>query len=263
MNEQFPGKAEISAIELQNRVLDQIRFEAVKEGGLTEEMIDTQFTVYDYHNSTLKKELLDAFRRIQHRGESAPEYPSEAFIKGSAALKQEFAYTNKLIAAQEIAQNLRSLHKNEISENRVEHSMNLEKQDLESYKEESQQNEEQKIKDMYMDTPALYRADFRTQAADALRDSRESFQNEKRTTEGDIQKIKEWQKEGFEGMNQDHHDAIEKATNKLQEARIEFDQYKDTQEPTAEEWKSYSKEEQEAWTQKINALILSFKKESI
>ena len=141
--------------------------------------------------------------------------------------------------------------------------MNLEKQDLESYKEESQQDKEQKIKDMYMDISDQYRSDFRTQAADALRDSRESFQNEKRTTEGDIQKIKEWQKESFEGVNQGHHDDIEKATNKLQEARTEFDQYKDTQEPTAEEWKSYSKEEQEAWSQKINSLILSFKKEII
>jgi hypothetical protein len=263
MNEHFPGKAELSIVELHNRVLDQIRFEAIKMGGLTEEMIDQQFALYNYHDSSLKKDLLSAFRHIQYKGESVPEHPSNGFTKASAALKRERAYTEKLIAAQDIAHTLKNIHTNEILENSAEHSMNVEKQDLQSYKEESQQDKEQKIKDTYIDIPAQYQSDFRTQAADALRDSRKLFQDEKQTTESDIQKIKDWQKDTFQEMNQIEYDALERATDNLSEARSDFDQYKDTQEPTAEEWKSYSKEEQEAWAQKINTLVLSFKKDIV
>ena len=260
MKEQFSGNPERALIELRNRVLDQIRFEAVKSGGLTEEMIDKQFDTYGYQNSSLKKELLAAYRQVQHKGESVPQYPSEAFIKGSAAIKREHAYIDKQNAAIDIATNLRKLHESEMRQGTAAHSMNLEKQDIEANRETSQQEKEQEIKDKYMDIPSGYRAEVRPQAAEALRESRHSYGEAQERLERDTEKIKNWQAEGFEDVQQGYKNEVEKATNHLQEARVEFDKHTDIEEPTNEEWKTYSKEERGAWDEKVNNVILSFKK---
>ena len=259
MKEQFQNSQE-NITETRNRVLDQIRFQAVKEGGLTEEMIDRQFAAYNYTDTALKKELLAAYRTIQHKGESTPEHPSQGFIRASAALGRDRAYTDKLNAAYEIASNLKKLHASEHTEHEAAHSMSLEKQDIESNRAQEQQEKEEKIKKTYMEIPSNYRADFRNHAAEALRSSRQEFKNNQDVFNRDTERITEWQKDAFNNQQQEYQNDIDKATDTLNKARSEFDTYKGIDHPSVEDWKTYSQEERESWDKKVNDIILSFKK---
>jgi len=247
-------------IDLRNRVLDQIRFEAVERQNLGEQIIDEWFSKFGYSNGILKKEILNEYRNTIS-GYPEPENPSEAYTKTETQIKREQFSIDKWFIVKEITKALREIHEIESRHNITKHNINVETEDFLQSKELGFQNKENNIKQEFMSIPENDRKDWRDFYAKRLKEIRGQSKQAKDTLNEDRDEISKNYREQAEKRIHQLMLIVEQKKKDLEEVKEKEKLLGNKEKPTEEEMMAHSNELGEEYARRINKLILSFKVE--
>lgn len=248
-------------INLRNRTLDQIRFEAVERDSLGEHIIDEWFSKFGYSNNTLKKEILSEYRNTVS-SYPEPENPSESFIKTESQIKREQLAIEKWFLVKEIAKALREIHEIESQHNMLKHDINVETQDMSQSRELGFQKKENAIKQEFMNIPENVRREWRDYYAKRLKEIRVEHGQIQEKSNEDLNEInKHYQEKAEEKI---HHLilTIEQKKKEIEEIKIKEKLLGNPEKPTEDDRRTHKNELVDESRRRINQLILGFKVEN-
>lgn len=244
-------------IDIRNRVLDQIRFEAVQKQNLNEQIIEEWFAKFNYNNSVLKEKLLSAYKK-NHKY-PRPENPSDSYIRAEAQTELEHIAVDIWWAVRDIKKALQEIQSIEKQNHGIAHTIDVDTQDILRINQEKADSVELSIKEEYMDISADKQAKWRQVYANRLKEFHQDVDKKEEQIMSDSSAVYEHNQKQAEETKQRLLSLIEQKKEEITKLKSRETVLKQQEKSSGEDIEQFKNEQQEEIRRQINETVLSFK----